>query len=213
MSDLENPYLNNRKDWNEIYAKEKANAAMWRMFGFINMLITLIAVVGLIYVAQLPSIVPYLFKEDAFGGITALGIPNTVMKVDNRIIANQLATFITNLRQVPSTDDIRKTYVHRVKMMSVAELFQNTLAPMLKDEYALMGTGTLEISITTVLPISLGLWEIDWVESKNGTQTGKFKATLHFTRSTALAKDPNELIWNPLGIMVKDISVNPEIGS
>ncbi|MBP9777772.1 MAG: hypothetical protein KBD25_01155 [Rickettsiaceae bacterium] len=70
-----NPYLDSRNDWNEIYAKEKANAIMWRRFGLLNMLITSVAVIGMIYVAQLPAIVPFLFKEDAAGGITALGIP------------------------------------------------------------------------------------------------------------------------------------------
>jgi type IV secretory pathway TrbF-like protein len=212
MNNLENPYLNNRKDWNEIYAKEKSNASMWRMFGFINMFITLISVIGVIYIAQLPSVVPYLFKEDAMGGITALGIPNTIMKVDNRIIANQLATFVTNLRQVPSSDDIRKTYVHRVKMMSTSELFQRNLAPMLKDEYALIGTGTLDINITAILPISQGLWEIEWFETRNGAKIGKFKSTISYKRLNTLAKDPNELIWNPIGIIITDISISPEIG-
>jgi len=213
MSDIENPYFDNRKDWNEIYAKEKANAAMWRMFGLINMFITLVAVIGMIYASQLPDVVPFLFKEDASGGITALGIPNTVLKVDNRMIANQLATFVITLRQVPSSDDIRRAYVRRVKMMSTSVLFQKTLAPMLKDEYALIGTGTLNVTVTTVLPISKDTWEIDWIESRNGTQTGKYKATMNYTRSTVLAKDPSELIWNPLGIMVKDVNINQVIGS
>jgi type IV secretion system protein TrbF len=211
--DTENPYFNNRKDWNEIYGKEKANAAMWRMFGLISMLITVIAVCGIIYASQLPDVVPFLFKEDGSGGITALGVPNTALKVDNRVIANQLATFVEDLRQVPSAEEIRRTYVHRVKMMSTQSLFRNQLAPMLKDEYATIGTGSLNIQITTVFPVSKDTWEIDWTEYKNGTQSGKYKGTLNYTRNSLQVKDPSELIWNPLGIIVKDISINPVIGS
>lgn len=212
MSEIENPYLNNRKDWNEVYAKEKANAAMWRMFGLINMCITTLAVGGIIYTAQLPSVVPFLFKEDASGGITALGIPTSELKVDNRILANQLATFIVALRQVPNSNEIRSNYVHQVKMMSSANLFSSSLAPMLKEQYVAMSSGTITIKITTILPIAKDTWEIDWVENKNGVSSSKYKATLNFIRVSVLSKDPYELIWNPLGIIVKDLNINQVIG-
>ena len=108
MNDIQNPYFNNRKDWNAIYDKEKANASMWRMFGFISIFISLFAIGGMIYVAQLPSIVPFIFKEDASGGITALGIPSSELKVDNRVVANQLAVFVEALRQVPNSDEMKR---------------------------------------------------------------------------------------------------------
>lgn len=213
MSDFNNPYLDNRKDWNEIYAKEKANAAMWRMFGLMSMFISLVAICGMIYVAQLPSVVPFLFKEDGSGGVTALGIPNTELKVDNRVIANQLAFFVEMLRQVPNSDEIRRRYVRHVKMMSSSTLFHNTLAPMLKEEYANIAQGSLHIVVTTVLPIAKDTWQIDWIEYKNGIQSGKFKATINYARTPMQLKDPTELIWNPLGIVVKDININQVIGS
>lgn len=213
MSDIQNSYFNNRKDWNAIYDKEKANASMWRMFGFISMLISLFAIGGMIYVAQLPSIVPFIFKEDASGGITALGIPNSEFKVDNRIVANQLAVFVEALRQVPNSDEMKRKYVRQVKMMSTSSLFYNTLAPMLKDTYAVIGQSSLHIVITTILPIEKNIWQIDWIEYKNGIQVGKFKATINYIRTPMQLKEPTELIWNPLGMIIKEVNINQVIGS
>ena len=203
MTDKEiaNPYLDSRKDFNELYGKEKANASMWRMFGLLNMFITLVAVCGMIYVSQLPDVVPFLFKEDGTGGITALGIPNKELKVDNRIISNQLAIFVEDLRQVPTSSEIKSAYVHRVKMMSSQNLFRNKLAQMLKDEYATNATTSIHVS--GVFPIG-DTWEVDWTEFKNN---------ISYTKNPIPTKDSTELIWNPMGIIVNDIQINPVIGS
>jgi type IV secretory pathway TrbF-like protein len=213
-TEIDNPYLDNRIDWNEIYAKEKSNAVMWRMFSLLLLLVTAFAVGGMIYASQLPTVVPYLFKEDASGGITALGIPTTELKVDNRMLANQFAGFITALRQVPSSDEMRKPAVHLVRMMSTSTLFRGRLAQMLKDEYAATGNNSeVTINIKTVMPVAKDTWEIDWVEFKNGAQIGKFKATLNYVRTPMQLKNPTELIWNPLGIIIKDINISQVIGS
>ncbi|MDQ5921631.1 MAG: type secretion system protein TrbF [Pseudomonadota bacterium] len=213
MKDIENPYFDSRKDWNEIIGKEKANTSMWRMFALLELIPMVVAICGMIYASQLPDVVPFIFKEDASGGITALGIPNQELKVDNRMVANQLALFIVTLRQLPSSLEIRKSYVSRVKMMSSATLFQNVLAPMLREEYTAIGTGNQNIKVTTILPVNKDTWQIDWIEYKNGTETGKYKATVNYIRSPAKYKDPNELIWNPLSIVIKDININRVIAS
>lgn len=206
---IENGYFDGRKDWNDKNAMYKANASMWRIFGLANMFVTLVAVVGMIYAAQLPDVVPYLFKEDASGGITALGIPNTIMKVDNRMLANQMASFIIALRQVPIDTELRKNYVRRVKMMSTVQLFTNVLAPMLKEEYK--NQGSIKVDINTVIPVNKTTWEIDWTEYTNTVPIGKYKSTLTYTRDLTI-KDPTLMIFNPLGLIIKDVNINQVIG-
>jgi type IV secretion system protein VirB5 len=212
-TEIENRYFDNRKDWNEIYGKEKADKAMWRMFALLELIPMVLCISGMIYASGLPDVIPFIFKEDASGGITALGIPNKVLKVDNGVVANQLALFIETLRQVPNSTEIRTTYVRHVKMMSTAQLFHNSLVPMIKDQYASIGTGNLSLKITTVLPVSKDTWELDWTEYRNGTAAGKFRAIINITRSQLVLKNPEEMIWNPLGIIVKDITINQVIGS
>ncbi|MDQ5921825.1 MAG: type secretion system protein TrbF [Pseudomonadota bacterium] len=211
--EIDNPYLDSRNDWNEIYAKEKVNAIIWRRFGIVSIAITFVAVLGMIYAASLPKTVPFLFKEDASGGITALGIPNQALRIDNRIIANQLAIFIEKLRQVPSSTEMRMNYVRQVKMMSSSNLFNNQLSLMLRDSYANMGDGELVINVTTILPVAKDTWQIDWQEFKNGIAAGKYRATINYARNSTNLNNPKELIWNPVGIIVKDININRVIGS
>ena len=208
-NEIENGYFDGRKDWNDKNAMYKANASMLRIFGLANMVVTLVAVIGMIYAAQLPDVVPYLFKEDGSGGITALGIPNSIMKVDNRMLANQMASFMIALRQVPIDTELRKNYVRRVKMMSTVQLFTNVLAPMLKDEYK--NQGSVKVDINTVIPVNKNTWEIDWTEYANSTAIGKYKATLTYTRDLTI-KDPTLMIFNPLGLIIKDVNINQIIG-
>lgn len=213
MSKIENPYLDNRKVWNEIIGQEKANAVMWRLVAFISMGITTIAVVGIIYAAQLPDVVPFLFKENGAGGITALGIPNTAYRPDNKIIANQLAEYVSALRQVPLADELRRRNVHRVKMMTDNNLFNSQVAQMMREEYADIGSGEQLIDIKTIMPVAKNVWQIDWIEIKNGITTGRYKATVNYVQNPQKFKDPEEMLWNPVGILIKDINVNRVIGS
>ena len=213
MSEIENPYLNNRKTWNEINGKEKANASMWRMFALLQIIVTALAVGGMIYASQLPDVVPMVFREDASGGVQLVGIPNRILKVDNGMIANQLAIFIEDLRQVPSSDDMRKRYVHQVKMMSTQTLFNKQLRPMLTDEYTSIGSGEQLVEIKTILPMGKNLWEVEWIETRDGAQTGRYKATIEYTRNQIPTKNSEELLWNFSGLMVTDINVHQVIGS
>lgn len=209
----DNPYFDNKKDFNDRVAIYKANASMWRVFGLISLLICGACIGGLIYIANQPKTVPFLFKEDGSGGITALGIPNTVMRVDNKLIANQLATFIIALRQVPVDLELRKQYVRRVKMMTTSELFNNQLVAMFKSEYKNINSdNSIKVSINTIEPIAKNTWQIDWTQSVNSIATGKYSAIVTYERDATIT-DPTLMIFNPLGIIIKDININTIIGS
>lgn len=210
---IDNPYLNNRKDWNEINGKEKSNAAMWKMFALLQLGVTALAVGGMIYAAQLPDVVPLVFKEDASGGVQVVGIPNKAFQVDNGVIANQLASFVEAVRQVPTSEELRKRNVHLVKMMSSPNLFNNQLVKMLEDEYSAIGSGEQLINITSVLLISQDQWEVSWDETRNGVLSGRYKATIIYNRSQMPTKQAEQLLWNFAGIMISEFNVAPVIGS
>ena len=124
----------------------------------------------------------------------------------------ELADFIISLRQVPIDNELRGQYVRKVKMMSTASLFLNQLAPMLREEYQNSGTRTIKVDITSVLPVNKETWDLEWKESIDGKESGKYKAMISYSRDTSI-KDPTIMIYNPLGIIVKDVNINKEIGS
>jgi len=210
----DNPYLTNRNDWTEIIAKEKAEKVMWRLFALLELIPMTVAICGMIYASQLPDVIPFIFKEDASGGIVALGIPNKEFKADNAAIANQLQEFVVALRQVPGSEAMRKISVHHVKVMSDPMLFRNQLGNMLREEYTALGTGEQLVTINAILPEPTDkyTWEIDWTEDKTGGVSAKYKALITYTQLPRFGKNPVDSRWNPLNIAIKDININQVMG-
>jgi len=212
-NDLENPYFTNRKGFMDRLDAERANTASWRFIAVFSNVITVIAVIGCIYAANLPNVVPFIFKEDGSGGLTAMGIANQEMHVNQQMIANQISSFIIGLREVPTSVDIKKRYVTRVEMMSTPALFHNVLAKMLKDSYVKAGSSEVFITIKSIIPLSKNTWELNWVETgTNDTNLGEYKATLSIELSKEFTNS-SSLIYNPIGLVVTDININKVIGS
>lgn len=213
IHDLDNPYFTNRKGFTDRLDAERANTASWKFITLVSNVITIIAVFGCIYAANLPNVVPFIFKEDGSGGLTAMGIANEEMHVDKQMVANQIGSFLIGLREVPTSIEIKKRYVTRVQMMSTQILFHNVLAKMLKDSYIKAGNGEVIITLKSIIPLSKNTWELSWVETgANDTNLGEYKATI----SVELSKDfknSSALIYNPLGLVVTDININKVIGS
>lgn len=211
--ELENPYFTNRKGFMDRLDSERANTASWKFIALCSNIVTLIAVIGCIYAANLPNVVPFIFKEDGSGGLTAMGIADQEMHVNQQMIANQIASFMVGLREVPTSVDIKKRYVTRVQMMSSQPLFHNVLAKMLKDSYLKAGNNEVFITIKSIIPLSKNTWELNWAEKgSNDTNLGEYKATLSIQLSKEF-KNSSSLIYNPLGLVVTDININKIIGS
>lgn len=212
-SEIDNPYFNNRKGFADRLDAERANTASWKFIAWFSNLITVIAVIGCIYAANLPDIVPFIFKEDGSGGLTALGIANQEMHVNNQIIANQINLFLIGLREVPTSIEIKKRYVTRVQMMSTQALFHDVLANMLKESYIKAGNSEVIVTLKSIIPIAKNTWELDWTETgTNGSNLGEYKATLSIELSKEF-KNSSTLIYNPIGLVVTDININKIIGS
>ncbi len=210
---IDNPYFSNRKGFNDRLDAERANTASWKFIALFSNLVTLIAVIGCIYAANLPNVVPFIFKEDGSGGLTAMGIANQRMQVNSQMVANQLGSFIVALREVPTSVEIKKRYVTRVQMMSSHALFHNVLTKMLKDSYLKAGNTEVIVTFKSIMPLSKNTWEIDWTEANtNGTSLGNFKAMITVELSKEF-KNSSALIFNPLGLVITDIMINQGIGS
>ncbi|MCX8515283.1 MAG: VirB8/TrbF family protein [Burkholderiales bacterium] len=212
-NEIENPYFNNRKGFTDRLDAERANTASWKFIAWFSNLITIIAVIGCIYAANLPDIVPFIFKEDGSGGLTAMGIASQEMHVNKQMVANQIGLFLIALREVPASVEIKKRYVTRVQMMSTQQLFHNVLAKMLKESYLRVGNGEVFITLKSIIPITKNTWELDWTEAgANGNSLGEYKATLTIELSKEF-KNSSALIYNPIGLVVTDININKIIGS
>ncbi len=213
LESSENPYLDNQRGYLDRLNEERANTATWKHIAWISNIITALAVAGSIYLATLPDIKPFIFKEDGSGGITALGIASQELKPTQPMIAASVRGFVIALEQVPASKELRAQNVSRVLNMTTDIGFTNLFAPMLKEKYKAVGTGEVIVQVTNVLPIQKNSWQIDWTETQKGVAPRSFKGSLTLDRLKPDYKQTTEQIfYNPLRLIVTDFTFNENIG-
>lgn len=208
-----NIYLSNRKVWNEAAGLWKANAVMWKMLAIGSLILNFFAVGGMIYASQLPDVVPMVYREDASGDLTLVGIPNKALKADNGAITNQLGAYVTAIREVPLSEGLRSRNISIAKQFSSTQVWETNIAQMMLDEYKTVGMGEQLIVFKSALPISDHIWQLEWKEYKNGKYTASFKANIDFTIVKGSFKNPEDRMHNPFGLVVKDMVVTTVLGS
>lgn len=209
----ENPYLDNQSGYSDRLNEERANTATWKHIAWFSNAITLVAVCGAIYLGSLPDIVPFMFKEDGSGGITALGLANQEMQVNQPMIASQVRNFVISLEQVPASKDLRAENVAKVMNMTTENSFATNFAPMLRERYKTVGNGEVLVQIKNVLPIQKNSWTVDWVETQGGQKIGTFKGTLTIEKLKPDYKQTTEqMLYNPLRLIVTDFTANQNTG-
>lgn len=206
-----NPYFTNLQGYQNILDKERAEKSSWKVMALFSNFITLVAVCGAIYLGQLPDVIPMMFMQDGSGRLTALGLANEPMKIDNKMLANQLSEFIISLRQVPTSVEIKTQYVTRIKFMSTPTLFVNKFAPMLTQTYKDAAGKEIIVHPTAIYPVGKNnTWEIDWYETIDEQKIGSFIAIVSMDRSKEF-KSAEAMVYNPLGLVITDININKEL--
>ena len=68
---------------------------------------------------------------------------------------------------------------------------------------------TIEITVTSILPISDRTWQVEWTETRRNLQ-GLVKNVSHWKASLTIATNPpqqeEKIIINPLGIFITDLN-------
>ena len=85
-SQLVNPYLAGRREWNERYGDYIARARSWRAVAILALLIAVIASAGLVHVASQSRIVPYIVRVDKLGAAAAVDRADEPLKPDQPLI-------------------------------------------------------------------------------------------------------------------------------
>lgn len=213
LENSDNPYLDNQRGYMERLNEERANTATWKHIAWLCCIITIISVCGSIYLATLPDIKPFIFKEDGSGGITALGIAGKELKPTQPMIAASVRSFVVALEQVPASKELRAQNVAKVLNMSTDIGFTNLYAPMLKEKYKTVGTGEVIVNIENILPIQHNSWQIDWTETQKGTAPKSFKGSLTLdTLKPDYKQTTEQILYNPLRLIVTDFTYNENIG-
>ena len=206
----ENPYFQEKKGYVDLRGNDKLDKATYKIIAMVCLGITTLAVSGMIYIGAKSKFIPMLYKESNQGGLTFVGFASDSLKLTNNMIGNQLVGYIEALRRVPQDVDLKNDYSKRVRMMTATQLFDNVLVNTLIERYTDNVGKTVMVTVKNVLPISKNTWQLDWDESTDGVVLGRYKCSITFNMQKDLI-DATKLIYDPLGIVVTDVSISPEL--
>lgn len=208
-----NPYLNARREWDERFGDALTRARNWQIAAMVSMATAAIAVAGIAWVGGQSKIQPFVVAVDSLGNPVAVARPQALARnvhLDERVIRSQLATFVTNSRTLLSDIQGQQVLFDRTFAM-IGQGVAPMMTAFLRDERTpaqRRGT-TVSVQIRSVIPISADTWQIDWsetIQDQATTTTEQWRALVTVSTDDSIANDPSRSIWNPFGLLVRQLS-------
>jgi len=202
----------------QFVAKDKA-AARWAACALFMTFATLLLAYGNITLANKVKVIPYIVQVDKHGYEVSVGPLTAPDKIDERVVLSRLATFVTRWRTVNADPVAQKDYIEWVYSSIPAGTPAQqkiNLWYSQNDPYKIVAEQkiTRTVEINTVLKISDITWRIEWEEfdwDNRGLKIGAKRWTALLTYDHAAPKELANVIKNPLGVYVVEISFNPNI--
>lgn len=163
----DNPYLDPGREWNERYGSFIKDRDNWKLFAFISAGVALLSAMGLIYVACLPKLVPYVVRTDGSGSVQAVEILSHG-KIDDAVILSELSEWILAHRSVSFDTAVQERNIQKVYAFLAQGLPATTTIDewyKVNDPYEKMKLGTVNVRIIAVLNQSPKTIQIDFIET------------------------------------------------
>ena len=207
-TELSNPYLAARREWDERYGDFITRARNWRTMAAISGLVALVATGGLAWLSARSHVIPFVVLIDNLGRPVASGLAEQASVGDDRLRRAVIQDWVENLRMV-TTDGIAqrkaidRVYAHIGSGTSaqafISDFYRND--PPFKRAQ----TNTVSVEVKSVLPTSDRTFEVDWVETSRDLY-GNVQSSDHWKGSFTIAVNPptdeRQARANPLGLYV-----------
>jgi type IV secretion system protein VirB5 len=213
-----NVYLNQMEQdgWNDIQAYHIENESAWRSVAIIAICALVIVSLFAMYMVNQDKHKVLVFEKDSLGNITTLGLATKTINVDNKIIAHQLANFITALREVPKDTRLKRRNIDIVHKM-IDPKIKPQIDEMLIKEYSRAIDSVIAVNLNQIKPLESGKsWEISWSEveiladGSNGKATN-FSSVVTFIRRDSI--DTQIQLVNPIGLFITYINPVEDINA
>ncbi len=212
MTQIHNPYLAARREWDERYGDLLTRARNWRTLAIVCALLALLATGGMTWLSAHSRIVPFVVLMDHLGRPIASGIADQTTVDDDRLRRVSIMTWVEDLRLV-TTDGItqRKAIDHVYAQIASGSEAQTFISEFYRSAqpFKRAQTETVSVEVNSMLPTSERTIEVDWVETTRDLY-GAVKATDHWKGSFSVAVNPptdERLVRvNPLGIYITNVS-------
>jgi type IV secretory pathway TrbF-like protein len=205
-------YLAARAEWNERYGSYIQQARSWRLAFFLAMVIAVVSLGGVVYIGSQSRLVPYIVEVNQLGDALAAQRADVASTPDTRLIRAQLARWINDVRTVYLDASAERYIINEaygmVDRQSAAYGDLNTYFQT-NDPFTRAQNVTVNVHITSVLPISQYTWRIEWDEESNA-RDGSTAGTSHWQATVTIALHPptdsETILVNPTGLYVQSFS-------
>ncbi len=207
-----NPYLEARREWSVRYGDYIVAAKNWRIAASGFMVLSVIMGVGLCISVAKEKVVPYIVEIDKLGAVSSSSVISPLKTIDTKVIKFTIAKFIEDSRSISSDRMVQKKaldniYAYLPKTSSSLNYIQDYISG--HNPFILAESKTIEVEITSILPISEKSWQVEWVEtsrdlSANITGKTKWKGVLRVDFSPP--ESEKDIIANPLGLFITNLS-------
>lgn len=212
MSDGSNPYVEARREWNDRYLDLARSVRNWQLVAGCSIAIVGVLAVGVVWLSERHSVIPYVVEVDKLGWALAAG-PATrdsgVLSGD-RIVRYHLAAFIRGARSVIADPTAMKRSLDQVyaytrgEAVTFLDQYYRTRNPFERAKDLLVG-----VDVTSLLPLSESTWHIRWLETER-TLEGKITARTNWEGVLTLRmippSDEPSIVANPLGLYVTELN-------
>jgi type IV secretory pathway TrbF-like protein len=212
MSPGKETYMAARAEWNERYGSYIQQARFWRLAFFMSAAVSLMSVGGVVYIGSQSRLVPYIVEVNQLGDALAAERADVASTPDTRLIRAQLARWVSDTRTVYLDASAEQAIITEaygmVDRRSAAYADLNNYFRV-NDPFKRAQTQTVNIHITSVLPISQNTWRVEWDE-QTSSRDGSTKQVAHWQATVTIALHPPEdsqtVLINPTGLYVQNFS-------
>ena len=206
-----NTYLENieYKGFSDLRAYHIANERSWRLLALVAILAMSFVSAYAIYTINQDKHKVIVFERDSDNNLIALGIAARSLKVDNKLIAHQLAIFINALREVPLDNNLKKRNINIVHKMVLSKL-KNQLDNMLIKSYTDNHDKVVNVIIDRILPLQGNKsWSIHWHEETYNYSGELLNKTSYSSIISYIFENNTDMetnLINPLGMFINYIN-------
>ena len=213
-------FLDARNAFAAVSGANVASAHVWQAIALVSLLLGIGATAFAFYQSQRSTMVPYVVALDRLGTPMAVGAAQWAGDVPQEALQSALAAWVADVRLVTPDAFLQRKAIYNV----YAYIGPNDPGlRRINDFYGRAGEGadpfgraareSVEIEITTALPLTADTWQVDWTETVRDRQSGRgatsyrMRATLQvYIRPNGRKTTEEQMRRNPFGIYIKDFS-------
>lgn len=190
----------------------------WQRIAFASAVISLVSVIGLVYVSTRSTFIPYVVQVDEQTGyVKSLGsLEETSMKATDSIKAYFLSRFVEGIRSIPADKKVLNENFSRMAHMFTEESaskYKELYLPSIKKNIEEGKRNYVKILSVTAVPDSKDTYSVRWQEENTSGGQGKPIVRAYsgvFTLKEERISDKELLVLNPMGLFVKDFQISDE---